>query len=71
MFKKIVVCIYVALLGCLFAKVMTTDAEKPEYLKYVQSVKETKVIKEKEKNYYINVGITDENKKYFKQVSFT
>lgn len=70
MFKKVLIVAYTILLGCLCAKVMTTDAKKPEYLKYVQSVEETQT-KTKEKNYYINVGITNDNKKYFKQVSFT
>ena len=66
MFKKIVVCIYVVLISCLCAKGFKTDTKAPEYMKYVQTIEE-----KKDKVYYINVGITDDNKKTFSKVSFT
>ena len=66
MLKKIIVCIYVMLIGCLCAKVFKTDTKSPEYMRYVQTVEE-----KKDKAYYINVGITNDNQKTFSKVSFT
>lgn len=77
MFKRVILCIYAILLGILCAKLLSKTPKQPEYLQNVETIQTTEEQVQTEEQilteptYYLNIGITNDEEKYFSKVSFT